>query len=528
MRHPCTLIQQQIICFRILWHLKTQPPLPSSIFFFLHLALSNVFDGVKFLRQPVTSNTLLLYHQDYQPFIGKVYQFLLPCAALFCQKFLSKYLKTENTISGISDTGGWSDRPVIHTVESIANFGFGYRKSTFGILCILLGSLSTCESVGQVRAKPMSLGNIRPYSSQTHQRSKPPRVFMPPLDLGFRGQTPSSDRGVPLRRPHSQNYQSDQSASNNWYVDRVQHASEYKVPTEEAKSQYSKWRQPNGNNQDHSGNYYNLMGAPPPQSRFSHYYYDSHGQDSLAVEEQYADASYNSPSGRIHAHVKPSQPHSGYVSHDLLRVNPSRYEPQASRQMQSFRPPDLRSHRVSYENQGQPMSNDRFPWYGSYPHDLNGPWNVNPYPQGWQNNPTVEEQVPYAYHRSDVSPNAVGHPSNYQPITEDEVSVRLKEYREEERRLAQLNIPTLPPISEEQYSQRNTQETRTLRHDNGFLLVGNAKHDQVVQNFRRLASGWTLPAVEALFDEIDTNRDGVIKVDELRNFLWLHEVLVPG
>lgn len=526
MRYPCTLIQKQVIRFGISWHLKTNSQLSSSIIFVLHLAWFNILSRIKLYLQPIIGSRVLLYDSRHHSVVGKIHKLLFSCVT-FHHKSISKHFETENQVCVICDPRSWIYRPVVHTVESSTKFGFGYWKSAFGILCILLSSLTTCESVSYVQANPMSISNIRPYPVKT-QRNKPPRVFMPPLDLGFRGQTSSSDRGTPLRMLHSQNYQSDQSAANNWQVNLAQQASGYKVSPGEAKPHYSTLRQPNEKIQAHSGRFYSLMAVPLPQSRLPHNYYDSQGENGQLNEDHYGDESYNPPLVRIQEHMRPNQPPNGYISHDLSQVHSSRHEPHVPRQIQYFHSPDSRSHRVPYDNQGQPVSNTRLPWYGSHSSHSGSYWNVYPYQQGWQNNPNAEEHSRYGYHGSDISHNAVGHPSNYQPITEDEMSVRLKEYREEENRLAQLNIPTLPSISEEQLAQGNAQDSRTHNQDSGLLLVGNAKHDQVVQNFRRLASGWTLPAVEALFDEIDTNRDGVIKVDELRNFLWLHEVLVPG
>ncbi|CAH8535803.1 unnamed protein product [Heterobilharzia americana] len=60
--------------------------------------------------------------------------------------------------------------------------------------------------------------------------------------------------------------------------------------------------------------------------------------------------------------------------------------------------------------------------------------------------------------------------------------------------------------------------------DHGIHLSGSKNHDYIIQRFNNLANQRLIAGVNEFFDELDHNRDGVITLDELQNYLMLHEI----
>ncbi|CAH8494655.1 unnamed protein product [Schistosoma turkestanicum] len=60
--------------------------------------------------------------------------------------------------------------------------------------------------------------------------------------------------------------------------------------------------------------------------------------------------------------------------------------------------------------------------------------------------------------------------------------------------------------------------------DHGLHLSGAKNHDQIIQKFNNLANQRLMAGIEEFFDELDHNRDRVITLNELRNYLLLHEI----
>ncbi|CAI2727853.1 unnamed protein product [Schistosoma spindalis] len=60
--------------------------------------------------------------------------------------------------------------------------------------------------------------------------------------------------------------------------------------------------------------------------------------------------------------------------------------------------------------------------------------------------------------------------------------------------------------------------------DYGLHLSGVKNHDKIIRKFNNLANQRLMTGVNEFFDELDHNRDGVITLDELSNYLLLHEI----
>ncbi|KAF7258509.1 hypothetical protein EG68_04523 [Paragonimus skrjabini miyazakii] len=358
---------------------------------------------------------------------------------------------------------------------------------------------------------------------------------MPPLDLGFRGLTSASDHEAVDSSAHNlaQNYQSDESENKPSLIKRP------RLPMASKQVAHNLFLSGRQNPTASESTTYNLLGKTHIPTGF---------QSSLHANRAEGNSQYNWNPQNVYA------PREFRPLHETRR-NAPQYEA-GDRQnsyessINNFRQQDL----TFGGKPNTPYKNPYAQWhanqYGNSRQTLD--WNTNAYQTDQRKPEPVSQSAWYdanqpwngehtdwmdpldsKTHSSDLSQLhmetlAVGHPSNYQEITEEEVRRRMQEYNKDLLVNSNLNLPTLPSLPGQNSIPQTGRHLGASQHNTGLLLVGSKEHDKTVRNFQSLASEWSLTGVETLFDEIDTNRDGMIKIEELRNFLWLHEVAVPN
>ncbi|KAF8571476.1 hypothetical protein P879_02284 [Paragonimus westermani] len=358
---------------------------------------------------------------------------------------------------------------------------------------------------------------------------------MPPLDLGFRGLTSANDHETMDSSAHNlgQNYQSDESENKLSLAKRplLPMASKQVAP-----NLFLSGRQ---NPTASESTTYNLLGKTYIPNGFQSSLYSNrdevNSQHNWNPQNVYAPREFrpahephrNAPQyGAGNRQNSYESSTDNFGQKDLTfggKPNTPYKNPYAQWQTNQYGKPrqtfDWNTN-VYQTDQRKPAPVSHSAWY-----DADQPWNDKH--TGWMDPPDSMARSP-ELPQLHMETLAVGHPSNYQEITEEEVGRRMQEYNKDILTNSNLNLPTLPSLPGQNSNLQTGRHVGTSQRNAGLLLVGSKEHDKTIRNFQSLASEWSLTGVETLFDEIDTNRDGVIKIEELRNFLWLHEVAVPN
>ncbi|TGZ60940.1 hypothetical protein CRM22_008250 [Opisthorchis felineus] len=392
-----------------------------------------------------------------------------------------------------------ADRPEPHTgAQSSCNANRCLDKlnPNFLILYVISCCLLSCHAFQSVDGKPLPgpSERQRAYRYPSYGGAAPPtRILMPPLDLGFRGQISSEEKHTRQNNLAS-NYQSDESAGHRWTPEAYQYAERPQQPQ--------------------SG--YGRFAVDRPQSEGSHQqpakvsqypYSNGYAQDQWSPNNGYEPNQYpvqylqsRDPSAMLGPVAQPNGQYMG--------TKPTRYsgpmQQTNMRQNMLYQPPypmpgenmngpvafaPSTPNRNPYTSYGQPRPP---PWYGAYGQQPPMPAyhaydNMALYPRLDASN---IQRSPTQYGPT----NVLGHQSNYDVVTEDEIERRLKEYNDY---LASNNKNKEPATG-----SKNTPE----HHDNGLRLRGSQSHEKVLREFNKIASQFSLNGVDALFDEIDLNR----------------------
>ncbi|CAL8072905.1 unnamed protein product [Calicophoron daubneyi] len=414
------------------------------------------------------------------------------------------------------------------------------------VLFLILMLLPICSGLKSTAARPLSKGFEKDHSkglALSGHKKGPPRVLMPPYDLGFRGQTTSNSQGsnnIEFNEP-IHNYQSDASASSQWVISPKENPKEYSREHSFVASQSLVQEQQHSNSVPSSfvdnqyANDQQFLPQIQPALRIPAYSSDNaHGlrqwiqqfwnKKDYSSQEQYAPHYYGVPGRPIGNQDK----YDGYRINQGLQLPMQPVTPNRNPYF-PWLPDSLINPKQIYP--GQNLYN---PHVAASPQQI--PY-MNIQPQQWNNYRPPGNQyigapfyppqppIPYGSVNGQIT---VGDPSNYQEISEEEITKRAMEYSQEQRKQNKVSetSDSLHLGGERRFSQLPRQNQRP--HDNGLLLSGNPAHDHMIKNFNNLISGWSAAGVEALFEEIDMDRDGVIKLEEFRNFIWLHEIHVPN
>ncbi|THD25589.1 hypothetical protein D915_003700 [Fasciola hepatica] len=409
----------------------------------------------------------------------------------------------------------------------------------------------------------LRLTGIRP---PTHE------VLMPPFDLGFKGQT-GSDSRKPSRAAGPSDYQSDAASNDPWTASstsvsnsgsdqKFQSAGSQFGGRKDGRKFYHAQGKKKANGYGNPSVQVNRQGASyakdpsvfeaawnpynypsksvkAPSSSSSYYsgYQNSPNNQPYPTHQDAAAAAYGPPLNQ--GPYPDNQQPIGRYQHPYIPwespnyVNPSPMQPNLNQPMMVPYP------YVQYDMGGRGMGEPYSQWETQAAYYQPPPqtyWNPYTQPQpGWfvAQAPILPSGRPIRFVPSNVPRPAemrptsvIGHPSNYREISREEMSQRVREYEQAQQTGANVGGDLhLSPLSNENLDSQNKDPKKpdAQNHDNGLVLTGSTAHDQVVRNFLGIASEWLVIGVDALFDEIDLNGDGAIRIDELRKFLRLHE-----
>lgn len=213
--------------------------------------------------------------------------------------------------------------------------------------------------------------------------------------------------------------------------------------------------------------------------------------------------------------------------------------------------------RKDYTNNQKPFQHNEL--YGSYTAHMNrenpSSWFPIPNYQSNNNNPldnrpvySQQSEIPHQ-HQPSASLNSYSYygnsnqntdsnndnnkrnPLSYFPeISDIQLSHLIYQYQMELLRRQTGRLPdTDYQMEHNYYSQPVESSSHHLPNyyhsqDYGLHLSGVKNHDKIIRKFNNLANQRLMTGVDEFFDELDHNRDGVITLDELSNYLLLHEI----
>ncbi|GAA53854.1 hypothetical protein CLF_111318, partial [Clonorchis sinensis] len=330
-----------------------------------------------------------------------------------------------------------TNRPDSHTAaQSSCSTNRCLDKLTpnFLILYVISCCLLSCHAFQSVDGKPLPgpSERQRAYRYPAYGGAAPPtRILMPPLDLGFRGQISSEEKHTRQNNLAS-NYQSDESAGQRWSPETFQYAER----PQQSQSGYGRFAvdrpQSEGTHQQPAkvGQYPYSNGYAQDQWSPNNGYETNHQYPVQYLQSRDPTAML-SPLGQPNGQYVGTKPtrYSGPMQQTNMRQN-MLYQPPYPMLGENMNGPvafaPSTPNRNPYSSYGQPRPP---PWYGTYGQQPPMPPayysydNMAPYPRLDASN---IQRSPTQYGPT----NVLGHQSNYDVVTEEEIERRLKEYND--------------------------------------------------------------------------------------------------
>ncbi|KAF6768825.1 hypothetical protein AHF37_04828 [Paragonimus kellicotti] len=246
---------------------------------------------------------------------------------------------------------------------------------------------------------------------------------MPPFDLGFRGLTPANDPEAVDSSAHNlaQNYQSDESENKPPLIKQP------RLPMAGKQVAHNLFLSGRQNPAASESTTYNLLGKTHIPSGF---------QSSLYANRKEGNSQYSWNPQNVYAPREQKDLTFGEKPNTPYK-NP--YSPWQANQYGKPRQMVDWNTNVYQTDQIKPAPVSQSAWY-----DANQPWSGEH--TAWVD-PLDSMAHSSGLSQLHMETLAVGHPSNYQEITEEEVSRRMQEYNKDILVNSNLNLPTLPSLS---------------------------------------------------------------------------------